>query len=456
MPLNQKLTRRSLLVHSATAAMSASMMPLIWAAPRKPPCILLRSSWQSVNIGDIGHTPGALSILTKHFPEAEVILWPGNLGHGSREMLSKGYPKLRIVEGSLDQKGQPANDALSQAWNEADLYLSGSGSGFPAANHAVAFHKATGKPVGVFGVSNDPISGFGAGRDPEGDTLNNLRQRALKLPPDHLDNDLRYIMDRASFFFCRDSITRDYLKSQGIKSPVVEFGPDAQLGMHLRDDAKGDAWLAQHQLESGKFICVIPRLRYTPYYQIRNTKPTETDHAKDAINERTTEQDHAKLRDMMTAYIQSTGNKVLVCAEMTYQVQMGKDVLVDPLPENIRRNVVWRDTYWLPDEAASIYARSQCVVSVECHSPLISLHQGTPTFHVRQPTDTCKGEMYRDIGAGEWLFEVDETSGAHLWEKLEAVHRDPEAARDKVQSIMTFVADRQKHMVDVARQSVKA
>jgi hypothetical protein len=455
MPFHHTLSRRSFLTRSATAALATSIVPRAWAAPRKTPRILLRSSWQSVNIGDIGHTPGALSILNTHFPEAEVILWPGNLGHGSREMLTKGYPKLRIVEGSIDKNGKPTNEALAQAWDEADLYLSGSGSGFPAANHAVAFHKATNKPVGVFGVSSDPISGFGAGRDQEGGTLNNLRERALKLPSDHLAGDLRYIIDRASFFFCRDSITRDYLQAQGVKSPVVEFGPDAQLGMHLRDDAKGDAWLAQHQLEPGKFVCVIPRLRYTPYYKIRNTPPNETDHVKDAINDRTTEQDHAKLRDMMTAYIKATGNKVLVCAEMTYQVAMGKEVLVDPLPENIRRNVVWRDSYWLPDEAASIYARSLCVVSVECHSPLIALHQGTPTFHVRQPTDTCKGEMYRDIGAGEWLFEVDETNGAQLWAKLEAIHRDPAAARAKVKSIMTFVTDRQRHMVDVARKAMK-
>jgi len=151
----------------------------------------------------------------------------------------------------------------------------------------------------------------------------------------------------------------------------------------------------------------------------------------------------------------ATGNKVLVCAEMTYQVEMGKTVLVDPLPEDIRRYVVWRDTYWLPDEAASIYARSLCVVSVECHSPLISLHQGTPTCYVRQPTDTCKGEMYRDIGAGEWLFEVDETDGAQLWSKLEAIRRDPAAARAKVQLIMSFVEDRQTHMAEVARNAIK-
>jgi len=93
---------------------------------------------------------------------------------------------------------------------------------------------------------------------------------------------------------------------------------------------------------------------------------------------------------------------------------------------------------------------------MECHSPLIALHQGTPTFYVRQPTDTCKGEMYRDIGAGEWLFEIDETDGSQLWTKLEAVHRDPAAARAKVQSILSFVEERQRYMVAVARQALKA
>ena len=37
--------------------------------------------------------------------------------------------------------------------------------------HLAAWHRATGKPYGVFGTSVDPISGFGDGRDPEGGTL---------------------------------------------------------------------------------------------------------------------------------------------------------------------------------------------------------------------------------------------------------------------------------------------
>ncbi|MCE2861407.1 MAG: polysaccharide pyruvyl transferase family protein [Opitutaceae bacterium] len=452
------MNRRRFLLRSAAAVAAPAVAPrfLRAAAPARPPRLLLRSSWQSVNIGDIGHTPGALSLLYKHFPEVEITLWAGSLGHGSRDLLTRGYPQLKIVEGSLGPDNLPRSPELARAWAETDLYLSGSGPGFPASAHAVAFRKATGKPVGVFGVSTDPISGFGAGRDPEGGTLANLRERALRLPPNHLSADLRFIIDEAAFFFCRDTISRDYLRAQGVKTPVLEFGPDAQLGMHLRDDAKGLPWLRERGLEAGKFICVIPRLRYTPYYRIRNTPRTKDDEHRDAINDRTTERDHTKLREMIVSYVRSTNGKVMVCAEMTYQVEMGRDVLVNPLPEDVKRNVVWRDTYWLPDEAAAIYAQALAVVSVECHSPLIALHQGTPTFYVRQPTDTCKGQMYRDLGAGDWFFEVDETDGAQLWSRLSAIHRDPAAARTQARAIRANAEARQARMVAVVRETIAA
>jgi len=430
------MKRRDFLTRTSAAALALSAL----CGHRRPPRILLRSSWQSVNIGDIGHTPGALSLLWKYLPDAEITLWPGELGHGARELLLKNYPRLKIVAGGLDADGKPSKPELARAWAEADLYLSGSGSGFPASAHAVAFQKATGKPVGVFGVSNDPISGFGGKRDPEGGTLLSLRERALALPPNHLSADLRFIMDRAAFFFCR-----------------LEFGPDAQLGMHLRDDEKGMAYLKTSGLETGKFICVVPRVRYTPYHRMtppRKAAPDDT--AKDAINERTTARDLGKLRDLMIAYVRATGNKVLTCPEMTYQMELAKEYLVDPLPADVKRNVVWRETYWLPDEAASVYAKAQAVISVECHSPLIALHNGTPTFCVRQPTDTCKGRMYRDIGADDWSFEIDGTSGAQLWSRLEKIHKDPAAGRAKVQSIMATVESRQQRMVEAVRAAARA
>lgn len=446
------MNRRSFL----TGVAALPSVVALRARAARPSRILLRSSWQSVNIGDIGHTPGALSLIERHFPEAEITLWPGKLGHGSRELLTNAYPRLKIAEGGLGANGKPSTAALAKAWEETDLYLNGSGSGFPGRNHAIAFRKSTGKPVGVFGVSTDPISGIGGDREPEGGTLKELRAKTEKLPPTHLSDDLRYVIDRAAFFFCRETISRDYLRAQQVKTPIVEFGPDAQLGMPLRDDAKGFAYLKANQLEEGKFICVIPRLRYTPYYRIRNVPRVPADDIKDAINNRTTESDHAKFRELIISYVKSTGNKVMACAEMTYQVEMAKEVLVDPLPADIKRNVVWRDSYWLPDEAASVYSQAQAVVSAECHSPLISLHNGTPAFYVRQPTDTCKGQMYRDFGAGEWMFEIDVTNGDELWSRLGRIHQDPAQAKAKVRSIMATVDRLQTRMVDAVREACTA
>jgi hypothetical protein len=452
------MNRRQFLSRTVTAGAAATLLGPTGCATAgkspRPPRILLRSSWQSVNIGDIGHTPGALSLLQDHWPEAEVTLWPGELGHGARDMLLKGFPRLQIAEGSVGADGLPTTAVLKKAWDDADLYLSGSGSGFPASAHAIAFQKATGKPTGVFGVSNDPISGIGGSRDPEGGTLASLRERALKLPPTNLSADLRYVMDRAAFFFCRDTISRDYLKKQGVKTPILEFGPDAQLGMHLRDDARAFAYMQGKGLEENKFICVIPRLRYTPYYKIRNTRRTADDDIRDRINERTTEPDHAKLRAMIVSYVRVTGHKVALVPEMTYEIALAKEAVLDPLPAEVKKNVIWRDTYWLPDEAASLYSKALAVVSIECHSPLIALRNGTPTFYVRQPTDTCKGQMYRDIGANEWFFEIDETSGDQLWSRLSAIHQNPAAARAKVKSIMAGVQRLQKRMVDAAKEAV--
>ena len=431
------------------------------AGPRAPR-ILLRGSWQSVNIGDIGHTPGALQLIERYFPEAEVTLWPGRLEHGSRELLTKAFPRLRILDigtpadrrDAIGPDGRPQSAELAAAWDSADFMLHGSGSGFSARAQLAAWHRTTGKAYGVFGTSADPISGFGTGRDPEGGTLKNLRARMAALPPNHLDRETRSVVDGAAFIFTRETLTRDYFRSQGVRCPIVEFGPDSQLGMRLRDDQRAAEYLKAHALAHRQYLCVIPRLRYTPYYRINNVPRTKDDDVRDAINERTTASDHARLRDMIAMYVRRTGHRVLACPEMIHEIPLAKEVLVDPLPDDVRSHVVWRDSFWLPDEAASVYASAQAVVSMECHSPLIALTNGTPAFYVRQPTDTCKGQMYRDLWLGDWCFEIEETTGAALWEQLARIHARPADAAGSVRAFTQRVERLQRRMVDVLKTAV--
>jgi hypothetical protein len=61
--------------------------------------------------------------------------------------------------------------------------------------------------------------------------------------------------------------------------------------------------------------------------------------------------------------------------------------------------------------------------------------------------------MYRDMGADPWFFEVDETSGTELWQRLERVVRRPEEAQAQVKRIMAGVEARQKAMLEQVRRA---
>ena len=465
--MNRREFLSSLALAGACAALPATARGGASAPSRGRRCILLRGSWQSINIGDIGHTPGAIEMIRRWMPEARILLWAGGVERGAKELIERAFPDVQVIPPAtgpdgrllhastmLDKEGRPTLPALEKAWEEADLMLHGSGSDFGARAQLAAFHRATGKPCGVIGTSVDPISGFGEGRDPEGGTLADLRRRMEALPRDHLGPETRRIVEQSAFFFTRETLSLDYLRRQGVRCPVLAFGPDTQFGMTLRDDARGDAFRSAHGLEDDRYLCIIPRLRYTPYYEILKRPRNATDSVRDEINARSAEADHAKFRDLIVRYVRETGHRVMTCPEMTYQVGVAKRWVIDPLPEDVKKHVVWRESYWLPDEAASIYAHAQAVVSLDCHSPIISVVNGTPGFYVRQPTDTCKGQMYEDVGLGEWMFEVDQTDGEELWRALEPLLNDPARGRAQCAKAMARVEKAQAGMVDTIRRTL--
>jgi hypothetical protein len=404
--------------------------------------IILRSGWQAVNIGDIGHTPGAIEIVQRFCPGRPIILWPsrGGLDLGAGDFLRRSFPNLRIAEGGV-KDGKPDTPELASAWEEAGFLLHSSGSGFPARRDVDAWRKGTGKPYGVFPVSTDPVSGPLPGQRLEGGTLPELRAASLELPPRSIAPDLRECIEQSRFMFTRDTISLSYLKAQEVHAPLLQMGPDTQFGMTLKDTARGDAYRKANGLEPHKFICAIPRIRYTVG---RSGQPGND--VREKVNAEHIQHDMDMLLDVMVRYARTTGNKVLVCPEMTYQIAIGKQYLVDRFPAELKDKLVFRDTFWMPDEAAAVYAHASAVVGFECHSPIIALVQGTPTFYIRQPTDTCKGQMYADLGAGAWQFEADKTSADELWRVLQGILANPAAARAKALSVMDTVHTKQAVM----------
>lgn len=393
--------------------------------PKRPPRILLRSSWQVVNIGDIAHTPGILALLEKHLPGAEVILWEsGDLSPEVAAIEHKRFPKLRIVKGAVDRDGQTQVKELADAMDWCDFLLHGSGASFVAAKDVAAFVKRTGKPFGVYGIT------YG-GADAE--------QRAL--------------LSRASFVFFRDTVSLARAKTDGIRAPIMEFAPDGAFACDLADDRAAARFLAEHGLEEGKFVCVIPRLRYTPYWKIRNKAMTDLDHKKHERNEALKEHDHEPLRRAIIAVARQTKLRVLICPEDMSQMQVGKELLLDKLPADVRARVVWRERYWLTDEALSVYRKSAGLFGLEMHSPIMCIGNGIWAIVCRFLEQTSKGLMWRDIGLGDWLLDFDnEDDLARLEPLVLSLLRDPEATRTKIAAARALVERRQMETMAVLKR----
>jgi polysaccharide pyruvyl transferase WcaK-like protein len=141
----------------------------------------------------------------------------------------------------------------------------------------------------------------------------------------------------------------------------------------------------------------------------------------------------------MIAWVRETGNKVLVCPEMTYQVDIMDELLINPLPDDVKPFVTKRG-YWLPDEAASIYSKAHSVISFECHSPIIAAANGTPFLYLRQPEDTIKGQMYYDLGFDDWIFEIEKTEGDQIASRLREIWTSFSNAAAKLKKSMDNVS----------------
>lgn len=374
----------------------------------KPARVLLKSSWQTVNIGDIGHTPGMLRLLEKHLPEVEVTLWPSHIGDGVEEMLRRNFPRLRIAMGG----------AARQAFDECDFLLHGSGPAL-AAEEVALWRKATGKPYGACGIG---FSGL-------------------------VEASHKELFEGAEFLFFRDSLSLARAKHEGITGPYMEFGPDAAFAADVRADAQAEAFLRGHGLEEGKFLCCIPRLRHSPYWLIP-AKNKLMDPQKEARNEEMKESDHAVLRKAIIAVTRQTSCKILLCPEDATQMAVGKDLLWERLPSDVRSRMVWREKFWLTDEAISTYARSSGIFGFEMHSPIMALAHGVPALVGRWSEMSTKGFMWRDIGLDKWLFDIDRAEDVERFTPtVLSLVEDPSAARIKAAGAMERVRERQKAMM---------
>ena len=181
------------------------------------------------------------------------------------------------------------------------------------------------------------------------------------------------------------------------------------------------------------------------------------DPAKQKRNDEMKEHDHAQLRAAIVAIVKQTDLKVLICPEDRTQMALGKEILFDKLPDDVKDRVVWRQDYWLTDEALSVYVRSAGLFGNEMHSPIMCIGNGIPAIVCRWAEQTSKGNMWKDIGLNEWLFDLnDEPQLAGIVPAVLAMAKDPAAAKAKVLKAQAILRERQSAAIGRVRKGVGA
>jgi len=384
--------------------------------------VLLSSGWAVRNIGDIGHTPGALRNFETWWPEAKIYCWVKKYNDKVKKMLERRFPETTFIfGGSLDKDGNADSEALRKGFEKSDWVIQNSGMPYnrfwkPSVS-LIDLCLKKGKRFGIYGQSFD-----------------GLRENDKKWLPK--------IFSNLDFIFCRDCESLRFMRELGIDSGLLEFGPDGCFGIDVRDDYSALKFMASNGLRSRKFLVAI--FRSDLYSDLEKGDPLENvPGGADAWG--------AKMRQVIINWIRTTGLPVALVPEVEKEIEAGKQHIIDPLPSEIRKHVIWKGEFWNADEAVSLYANARIVLSMEPHSCIMALASGTPAVHYFSSHHGYKAWMFRDIGLPEWLISLDFETVSRCASALKSIHGNYEFALQKANRAMRFVQERSKEMIQEIR-----
>ena len=102
-----------------------------------------------------------------------------------------------------------------------------------------------------------------------------------------------------------------------------------------------------------------------------------------------------------------------------------------------------------------MYRLSAGLFGNEMHSPIMAIGNGIPAIVCRWAEQTSKGTMWKDIGLGEWLFDLDdETQLPGIVPAVLTMAKDRAASLAKVGKAQAIVQARQAAAIAALRKAL--
>lgn len=434
---DNKPTRRDFLARTgiAAAAVTGGVLPAFLASCKKkntgvvaikkePPDILLCYSWSHSNIGDIGITPGMLHLLRQYIPDAKVTVVANAKAKVTEAYLSERFPGTAVVASPFNLSVKKNTKEFQEAFDRADIVLYNSGTTLSFGRWERNWNRTMPLAMPLF-MARDAGKAYG---------IYCQSFEKFAWPSDALFVPL---LSKANFVFARDGDSLEYLRSLDVKPPVMRWGPDATFAFNLRDEDAAGAFMKKHDLKPREFITITIRTSIQGFLD----KKREEAHA-------------AKMRQLIETWVDRTGHDVLICPEVEWEIEPARKLILERLPKRILPHIRFKSDFWLPDEAFSVYARAEAIVSMEQHSIILALAAGTPVILPRFLENGRKAWMLRDLGIEEWLFDIDTDPEEKITAALLDIHNDYDAALGKVKSAMHIVHEGQRETMAIVRKTI--
>ncbi|MFO7946626.1 MAG: polysaccharide pyruvyl transferase family protein [Armatimonadota bacterium] len=409
--------------------------------------------WGFGNIGDAAITPGLLTLLGRHIPGCEATV-VSERGHEKiAKYIGRHFPECRAIADDLGAafdrilREEGAGGLLPEGEDAAEWVLDelprmivddleSRGSGLLAQMRESDLFIYNSGMILVYGP------GTLAGEDFWGYTV----RRSLPLliareigvsygvyshSFDSFDDApgrpyFRRLLNHADFVFCRDSNSLQYLQRLDIGPEAARFVPDSTLAFSGEEEGWAERFLDRHEVGERQFLVVIPRTWLGDHI------------TRERIGPERGEEHMASLQEVIGTWVKRTAHPVVLGVEVEDELVNVRELVYERLPEEVREKCVMLEEFWRPEQAASLYRRAEAVLTVELHSFLLAVAQGTPAVVWTFAESGRKIEMVRDFGLGEWLFDIDEDDAQAVADCLLEIHESQPQMRRRLEAVDDF------------------
>ena len=339
-----------------------------------PKNIIIRTSWSINDLGARIYLPAVFRMIQRNVPGAVIHFWPYLDDDVIFEKIKLNTTKFSLLHGDLDKPDESVE--LIEILKKANMVFHLGGTVSPSGSNL-----------------------------PESDLLNSRKLfefcgenkipyllHSLKIADEnHLSDELKTIINQATFVYSSYSAEKKSLESAGIKNKNYEFAPDADFYFELNEDISAGQYLRSVNL-AGKQFLILSLRRYNMLGQDLELEKHITEFS-----------------DLIRTWKEQTGNPVLLMTGDSNDVEYIKKTFAGNNGQAEENPVIMLEDIDNPSIVLSIIDKARICVGNDPYTLMMAVGSKVPVLFTRTSESDRSNEIFINTGLDDQVFSFNNT-----------------------------------------------